>query len=263
MGLIPLGAHLLARSSKMDQGHTTSTNQLYDYPADALVYAVLPGIMISVASVAAVLRLWTRASILRRLTMDDWLLAKAQILGIACYILWLYTRSVERHYAPESPELLEKTAWVCIVILLSALENVVTDRHLQMLFTCELLYFIASAALKTSCGLFFLRIPQHPWQRRLYISTMISYLSINLATGFVVCFRCQDFNLVDMEFTDSCTINWNVMEPFLLLSAVSNATTDWVFALVPLHMAVTSGRKHFWSSLKNKTWICILSLIHI
>jgi len=104
----------------MDQEHTTLTNQLYDYPADALVYAVLPGIMMSIASVATVLRLWTRASILRRLTMDDWLLAKAQVFGIACYIMWLYTRSVERHYAPESPELLEKTAWVCTINLLIA-----------------------------------------------------------------------------------------------------------------------------------------------
>jgi len=261
MGLIPLSTHLLARSSGTGQEHAAIEDQLYDYPADALVYVVLPGIMISIASIATVLRLWTRASILRRFTMDDWLLAKAQILGVVCYILWLYTRSVERHYAPESPELLETTAWVCNESLFDNFETISTDRYRQLLFTCELLYFISSAALKSSCGLFFLRIPQTPWQRRVYIGAIISYLSINLSTGFILCFRCHDFKLVNMMFSNTCNINWDVLKPFLLLSGISNAITDWVFALVPLHMAVTSGRKHFWSSLKSKTWICILGTL--
>lgn len=90
---------------------------------------------------------------------------------------------------------------------------------------------------------------------------MASYMLCNLVTGFIICFRCTSFSLVEMTFSDSCTINWNVLEPLWFLATISNAAIDWVFALVPLHMVFTTGRKHFWSSLRDKTWVCILGTI--
>ncbi|GAB7338383.1 hypothetical protein MBLNU457_4680t3 [Dothideomycetes sp. NU457] len=242
MGVLPVSLALMARTSDIvDETVQAHQPQKYDYPADSLVYAVLPGFMIGIAIVAAALRLWTRARILRRLTMDDWLLMIAQILAVATLALWLYARAVERNYAPGSPELLENTAWP--------------------LFTAELLYFISNTALKMSCGLFFLRLPQSRLQRNIYIGTMAAFMLCTLITGFVICFRCSSFSLVDMMFSNSCTINWNVVEPLWLLATLSNAAIDWVFALVPLHMALTTGRRHFWTNLRNKTWVCILGSI--
>lgn len=128
MVVLPLSLPLIVRSSDM-ANQTASANQLhqYDYPADSLVYAIVPGFSIGIATVAAALRLWTRARILRRLTIDDWLLLIAQILAIATLALWLYARSVERNYAPGSAELLQKTAWVCTMT--NSMPHTLTNNH--------------------------------------------------------------------------------------------------------------------------------------
>lgn len=134
MGVLPESLPLISRTSELVK-ETTTGHQAnhYDYPADSLVYAVLPGFMIGIATVAAALRIWTRARILRRLTVDDWLLLIAQVLAVATFALWLYARAVERNYAPESSELLEKTAWVCIIIIIGCMPHLLTDCHSRSL----------------------------------------------------------------------------------------------------------------------------------
>lgn len=121
-------------------------------------------------------------------------------------------------------------------------------------FASMLIYLANQIVLKFSMALFFLRIPQRPWQLWSIKISVVVYAIYSFAFFFVVLFECgspRGFN-----FVYGHCFHWNIMGPMNYIAASLNAIVDWVFVLTPLVVVSQTmmDRKH-------KIQVCLLILL--
>lgn len=127
----------------------------------------------------------------------------------------------------------------------------------------QLFYTVAGICMKASCCVFFLRIAQKRWQRWVYIGTVSFYAVVYLVTALVVLCRCSAFNIPRLQMSNNCSYNWDIVGPMLMLSAVTNAVTDWIFAIIPLWLAIKSTRTGLWHAVLQKPSILLIGMLGI
>ncbi|PNS18070.1 hypothetical protein CAC42_4029 [Sphaceloma murrayae] len=201
----------------------------------SIVYIAFLSIVLPVATIAIGLRIWIRLRVVGALRKDDYILILAHTINLLCTGFWMYVQVRESKYEPRSPELFAALAIPFII--------------------CIGCYVFASLFVKIAIGLFFLRIAQKKWQKYIVLVPIWVYSICIVLTLSIFVFRCGlPINAIAILGSNNCYINAGIEQPLGLNIASLNAVCDWIFAAIPIHLLLTSGRM----SRDSKLSICCI-----
>lgn len=91
---------------------------------------------------------------------------------------------------------------------------------------------------KISLAIFFLRIVIRPWQRYIIIATVTINTVFGAFLFFVALFNCGDPSKYLQHELDGICLPWSTTYGIQLTGCILNATTDWIFAVLPIFVLV-------------------------
>lgn len=94
------------------------------------------------------------------------------------------------------------------------------------------LYILTTVIFKLSLAVFFLRIVNRKWQRRVIIGSVTIYTCFGVAWLFIAVFQCgSPTAYYQNEVAGKCLPFKTVLRPLNYIHGVLNALTDWIFAI--------------------------------
>lgn len=174
------------------------------------LYIILPLVILFLVTIAISLRFYTRAIVSRSVGADDWVLLVAYIVFI-----------VDIATVVQGGVLVRRNGIIHDLLRVSAFD-----------FASMLIYLVDQILLKISIALFFLRIPQRPWQMCITYTSMGLYTTYSVSFFFVVLFECG--SPTGFNFVFGKCFGWNIMGPLNYIEAALNAVVDWVLVATPI-----------------------------
>ncbi|KAF4550633.1 Hypothetical protein D9617_16g014210 [Elsinoe fawcettii] len=165
-----------------------------------------------------VLRFYTRGSLVRSISADDWAMLTTNIIfTVFCIIV-------------------HSTVWISINTNTQLISNL--GLAAKYLFASFNLYIITTLSLKISLTLFFLRLlpptTHRPHRLVLYACTAL-FLLLGTVYFFLTLFDCGNpLHYLENQLSGKCFPKRRVGIPTAYVHAVLNAATDIIFVLVPL-----------------------------
>ncbi|QDS73988.1 hypothetical protein FKW77_008574 [Venturia effusa] len=173
--------------------------------------------MVSLAWLAIILRLWTKARIVKSVLWDDW------IMLVATLFFTVYCGSV----IDISRRVTSTHEFVSYGDLLISV---------NLLTVAEVFYVLSIMALKIALSVFFLRLTVVPWQRRVVLVALAVSSSFSVLMFFFVVFQCGVYDNATVfllrRIANQCASNdFNLGMTYT--HAIITTSTDWTFLILP------------------------------
>lgn len=188
---------------------------------------VVCSVMVSLAWIAVLLRLWTKVRIIKIVGWDDWIMLVATvsldghgrcvtavtkcIIGIFHSLLRFGHRYFNARYLHASDRLLPRSSHICQREYSSLFRMQLRTNILQLLNVAEVFYVLSLLALKISLSVFFLRLTVQLWQRRVVLVALAVSSSFSVLMFFFVVFQCGVYKNTTVfllrRFSNQCASN--------------------------------------------------------
>ena len=131
-----------------------------------------------------------------------------------------------------------------------------SDIDPQTILASELCYIAGAACLKIALGLLLLRVLFKKWQVYTIYAVLAIATTFSLGFFFIILFQCGNPNMFAIRFLTNSCLRPEVISGLSYTHSVINATSDWIFATLPVFFLLHSSL-----SLRAKISVgCILAL---
>ncbi|KAG9650842.1 hypothetical protein KCU98_g14905, partial [Aureobasidium melanogenum] len=186
-----------------------------EFGLDPISTIVVGAVMFVLTGLALSLRVYVRGALIKAFGWDDRLL---------CFAFFLYTGN-------------------CIILILMGSTQAVDGleasaaRKLAKLSIAGITVWNATEIfIKLSAALFFLRLVQEIWQRRVILISITIYVMVMTMVILLTIFQCGTPSNI---FIHRDCLNWDsVMGPISYFSGALTALTDWIFVLTTVALVL-------------------------